>query len=315
MTVVDEFSLIEKIIQPQAGRRDDVILGIGDDGALVLPPADAELVIVADTLVEGVHFLPSLPPADIGFRVAAVNLSDLAAMGADARWATLALTLPQADPDWLDAFMQGFHAACRPHAVQLVGGDTTRGPLTLTVQMIGAVPRGQALRRSGAQPGDGIYVSGTLGDAAAGLEILKRGGPVNADEAFLVNRFSRPTARLGLGQALRGIASSCIDISDGLLADLGHICAQSRCGAELDLSRLPLSSALRRVWGAPAGARLAATSGDDYELCLTVRANGEAEVGAVAPLTRVGTMRTEPGIVVRSHKAVIVFSQSGYRHF
>ncbi len=320
---MDEFALIEEIIVPRAGHRADVVLGIGDDGAVVIPPLGEELVIVADTLVAGVHFPPQLSPADIGYRAVAVNLSDIAAMGAEPRWATLALTLPEANRDWLTEFMRGMHEALAAHSVQLIGGDTTRGPLTMTVQIIGSVPRGQALTRHGARPGDAIFVSGPLGDAAAGLASLQRKQAASEDETTLIQRFSRPTARVALGKALRGIASSCIDISDGLLGDLGHIATRSACSAMVDAAKVPVSAALLAGHTAAAARDLGLTGGDDYELCFTLPVVAlvphEDQLRRQFDLYRIGTMTdtAAAGEVVVMDEAgkPMQVSRRGYRHF
>lgn len=308
---MDEFALIEKVLMPIAGSREDVVLGIGDDGAVVRPPPGEELVVVADTIVAGVHFPPELLAADIGYRAVAVNLSDIAAMGAEPRWATLALTLPDSDESWLREFASGLHAALAAHHVALIGGDTTRGPLTITVQIIGSVPQGAALTRHGARPGDGIYVSGTVGDAAAGLAILQRGDARTEAEEFLVERFRRPTPRIALGLALREFASSCIDISDGLLADLGHIAHRSGCGARIEAASLPMGLELLASTDRILALQLAVTGGDDYELCFTTRNHG------CPKSRRIGVMTSDPNelAIVDEHGRPIDFHRSGYRHF
>ncbi|MBI2799025.1 MAG: thiamine-phosphate kinase [Gammaproteobacteria bacterium] len=317
---MDEFTLINQLLRPIAGTRSDVILGIGDDGAVVAPPPGEDLVVVADTLVAGVHFPPQLPAADIGYRAVAVNLSDIAAMGAVPRWATLALTLPVANETWVSQFTQGLGQALREHNVALIGGDTTCGPLTVTVQIIGSVPHGMALTRHGAQPGDAIYVSGTLGDAAAGLRVAQGGDVKSATEQFLADRFVRPTARVALGLALRGIASSCIDISDGLLADLGHIAEQSGCGARVNAAALPLSPALQANLAPDKALMLAATGGDDYELCFTLPQRLEStlmtRLGADSNCKRIGTMGLDIEVVLLDgDDNPVSISGRGYLHF
>lgn len=315
---MDEFALIEKVLKPIAGSRDDVVLGIGDDGAVVQPSPGEELVVVADTIVAGVHFPPELAAADIGYRAVAVNLSDIAAMGAEPRWATLALTIPDSEESWLREFARGLHDALAAVEVALIGGDTTRGPLTVTVQIIGSVPRGKALTRDGARPGDTIYVSGTLGDAAAGLAILQRGGPKTAAEQVLVSRFKRPTPRIALGQALRGIATSCIDISDGLLADLQHIAHRSGCGARIHADLLPLGPELLAGTDARSALHWAAAGGDDYELCFTIPNDGCPEIlRHLAPWHRIGAMTSVAGeVALLDHEdQPIILGRSGYRHF
>ncbi|MGD9601278.1 MAG: thiamine-phosphate kinase [Gammaproteobacteria bacterium] len=321
---MDEFTLIETLIAPRAGQRDDVLLGIGDDGAIVRAPPGEDLVIVADTIVEAVHFPRNFPASEVGYRALAVNLSDVAAMGAEPRWATLGLTMPRSDPDWLRAFVGGLVAAGAAHGIQLVGGDTTRGPLTVTVQVVGTVPAGQALVRHGARPGDRVWVTGTLGDAAAGLTLAMRatGSPLSAGETFLRERFARPTPRVAVGQALRGVATSCIDISDGLVADLGHIARRSGCDAVVFAASLPLSDALRDLDDVYVAHELALTGGDDYELCFTVPMAAEATLRArLAALgeraTCVGEIRTGPGTVtvLDAGGEPRAPARGGYRHF
>lgn len=318
---MNEFKLIYDLIAPLAGTRDDVLLGIGDDGALLAPPPGEVLVVVADTLVEGRHFPADMAAADIGWRAAAVNLSDIAAMGATPRWATLALTLPSVDEVWLRSFVGGLVDALGLGKVALVGGDTTRGPLTITLQVIGSVPPELALTRNGARPGDQVFVSGTLGDAAGGLGAWAIGeteGPTTA----LVQRFRRPTPRLALGRELRGLASACIDVSDGLLADLGHLARASRYGIEVRADRLPLSPALRSTRTPAECLRLAATGGDDYELAFTVPgakldALRERCAGLDTPVTCIGeVMRTGAvELLDEGGGRALHFAEPGYRHF
>ncbi len=294
---MNEFDLIRRYFAGRGVRRDDVPLGIGDDAALLTPPLGQSLAVTVDTLLSGVHFAADIPPADLGHKALAVNLSDLAAMGAEPAWAILALSLPQADEAWLAAFAEGFFALAGRHSVQLVGGDTTRGPLSVTVQVQGFVPQEKALTRRGARPGDHVFVTGSLGDAGAGLAIeqgrLEFAGPP-AD--FLLARLHRPTPRIDAGLALRGLATAAIDISDGLAQDLGHILAASGVGAVLDIDRLPLSdellaSGIDRPW------RLAVSAGDDYELCFTAPADADRGVADVldCPLIRIGRITCEPG--------------------
>jgi thiamine-monophosphate kinase len=298
-----EFDLIARI-RARAAQRDDVLLGIGDDAALLRPPADQLLAVSCDVLNEGVHFLAADLPFDVGWKALAVNLSDLAAMGATPAWALLGLSLPAADADWLDAFLDGFMTLAAQHGVALVGGDTTRGPRSIAVTVQGFVPAAAALRRDAAKPGDDLWVTGTLGDAAAGLA-LALGAPPAADWAaehrdFLLARLHRPTPRIAAGLALRGVARAAIDVSDGLLADLGHVLAASRVGAELWLDALPASPALAAV-DAPARWCWQAGGGDDYELCFTAPAAHrdavEAALAASAtPGRRVGTIVASPGL-------------------
>jgi thiamine-monophosphate kinase len=317
---VNEFELIYDLIAPLAGTRDDVLLGIGDDGALLAPPPGEALVVVADTLVEGRHFPPDMAAADVGWRAATVNLSDIAAMGATPRWATLALTLPSVDEAWLRSFVGGLAEALALGQVALVGGDTTRGPLTLTVQIIGSVPPAAGLTRRGARPGDAVFVSGTLGDAAGALALWGQ-GRTDGDAGSLIQRFRRPTPRLALGLALRGIASACIDVSDGLLADLGHIALQSGCGIDVDADSLPRTAALEACFDRSAALTLAATGGDDYELAFTVPQARKADVAGLAlragvALHEIGRVRAGGGVRLRDGSGrEIHCEQRGYTHF
>ena len=316
-----EFALIDRYFRSCGATRADVRLGVGDDAALLTPAAGQELVAATDTLVAGVHYPEPADPASLGHRALAVNLSDLAAMGARPAWALLALTLPQADPAWLAQFAAGLGELARAHDVALVGGDTTRGPLCVTVTLLGHVAGGSALRRAGAAPGDVLFVSGTPGDAAAGLA-LEQGRLAAAPEAsaYLRERFLRPQPRLALGERLRGYASACIDVSDGLLADAGKLAAASGAGVALEWEALPLSEALRAALGAERARELALTGGDDYELCFAVHPDRVASLGAQLPpqrwgYTRIGTLRAAPGAVVQREGTVMEFSHSGYEHF
>jgi thiamine-monophosphate kinase len=284
-------------------------------------PAGCELVAATDTVVAGVHFPQDSPPDSIGHRALAVNLSDLAAMGARPAWALLALTLPEADEAWLAEFARGLSELARTHEVALVGGDTTRGPLCVSVQLLGYLPSGEALTRSGARAGDALFVSGTCGDAAAGLAIEQRRltGPAEA-RSWLRERFLWPTPRVALGEQLRGLASACIDVSDGLLADAGKLASASHVGAELAWSEVPLSEPLATLLGERRARELALTGGDDYELCFAVPAHNIARLLAQVPppewrYTRIGTLRAAPGTVVVRDGTVMEFSHSGYEHF
>ena len=277
-----EFELIERFFARAGATRDDVLLGVGDDAALLVPPAGQQLAFAADTLVEGIHFPEGLEGRHIGHRVLAVNLSDMAAMGAEPAWALLTLTLPRADEAWLESFTHGLDQLARRHRTALVGGDTTAGPLTATVAIAGFVPAGLALRRAGARPGDLVYVSGTPGDAAAGLAILQhRLAAAGAAGDVLLRRFLEPEPRVELGLALRGVASACIDVSDGLAGDLGKLCAASGVAGRIQSSRLPLAAELRAVAGEDA-VRYALAGGDDYELLFTVPPTRAAAVEALA---------------------------------
>lgn len=268
---IGEFDLIATYFTHRYPQRDDVDIGVGDDGAVLKIPPNSELVVVTDTMVEGVHFDQQTPARAIGHKIVAVNLSDLAAMGAEPAWISLALTLPTVDHDWLTGFTHGLREICDYYQCQLVGGDTTRGPLTITVTAHGLVPTGKALCRNGAKPGDWIYVSGTLGDAGLALAASQQQHKLSPDYQRRLNeRLFFPSPRVALGQSLRGIASSAIDVSDGLLADLGHILSASQVGARIDVDELPLSLALTESLSETDAYKYALTSGDDYELLFTV---------------------------------------------
>jgi len=313
---VDEFQLIERYFRRPAPGGAGVEVGVGDDGAIVRLPPGRELVVVVDTLVAGVHFPAEMTPPDVGYRALAVNLSDVAAMGAEPAWMTLALTLPAPDADWLEGFAAGLWDLAERHGVALIGGDTTRGPLTVSVQVLGHLPAGTRLLRGGARAGDRVFVSGTPGDAAAGLGLRT---PDTDAERRLRTRFLRPEPRLGLGLALAGRASAAIaaiDVSDGLLADLAHICEASGVGAVIEEERLPLSAALLEVAGRERAAEFALTGGDDYELCFTLPPEVEADdLSADVPVTAIGVVTAEPGIRLRRHGRDVPLPAGGYRHF
>ena len=318
---LSEAALIERYFRACGVQRPDVILGVGDDAALLATPAGNDLVATTDTLVAGVHFPPGSPPAAIGHRSLAVNLSDLAAMGARSAWALLALTLPDADDTWLVEFAAGFSALARAHNVALVGGDTTRGPLTVTVQLLGHVAQGTALKRGGGAPGDALFVSGTPGDAAAGLA-LEQGRLSAPTEArtHLRERFLLPTPRCALGERLRGYASACIDVSDGLLGDAAKLASASHAGAELSFADLPVSEPLCAAVGEARAPELALSGGDDYELCFAVHPHELARLLAELPperwgYTRIGALRAQPGAVVVRDGTVMELAHSGYQHF
>jgi thiamine-monophosphate kinase len=316
-----EFSLIDRIRELTAQGRDDVRLGIGDDAALLAVPTGQELVVAIDTMVEGVHFPVGTSAADIGWKALAVNLSDLAAMGATPAWALLALTMPKGDAAFIDGLASGFAQLAQSYRLALVGGDTTRGALTLSVAVHGFVPPGKALLRAGAQVGDAIFVTGTLGDAAAGLKLVQQKISADPRSSYLINRLNRPTPRVAAGLALRGHANSCIDISDGLLADLGHICEASKVGAEVDASMLPRSSALLDLFDDAVARNFALSGGDDYELCFTVSSQHVAAVQAdLARLgcgaTRIGRVVEGQGVRVRDADGQWVASEHrGWDHF
>lgn len=317
---MDEFTLIARYFQSHRSKRTDVVLGIGDDCALLQPPADQLLAVTTDTQSEGSHFFAHTSPFAIGYRALAVSLSDLAAMGAQPAWALLSLSLPKADPVWLEAFSAGFFRLLDQYGMQLVGGNTTRGPLSVTTQVTGFIPSQQALCRSGAKPGDGIYVTGSLG--GAGLAVLSLAGKVKLsalDHPSLLSRFELPEPRVEAGMALRRIASSAIDISDGLAADLGHILQQSGgLGAKLELASLPLFPLLKQL-PSPTAWELALSAGDDYELCFTVPPSQEpalAKALRAADYHRIGVIEAQPGLrCYQPDGELFPMTRQGFQHF
>ncbi len=315
-----EFALIERHFRRATAGRDDVALGIGDDAAILRVPAGHDLAVSIDTLNEGVHFAAGVAGRDLGHKALAVGLSDLAAMGADPAWATLALSLPSVDEAWLDAFVDGLSSLAGEHGVALVGGDTTRGPLSATLQIHGLVPPGRALRRGGARPGDQVFVTGTLGDAGLALELRREGREVPA----LGRRLDRPDPRIREGRALRGIATAAIDVSDGLVADLGHILTASGVGGRIELAALPFSEAFREAVVGRADEAvwvLATAAGDDYELCFTVPPAQLEALDAIVrgwdvPVTRIGEIVAGCGLqLLRPDGGVYRPGRAGYDHF
>ncbi len=309
-----EFELIRRFFSRQSADP-SVVLGVGDDCAVLQPPDGQQLVVSIDTLVEGIHFLPATKPDLIARRLLGAAVSDLAAMGAQPAWLTLALTLPTADSDWLSAFSEALFDACQQWGLSLVGGDTTRGHLTLSAQVHGFVPAGQALLRRGACPGDLVLVSGTLGDSRAGLETLLKQRPLDADVIELQQRFYAPAPRLALGQNLRNFATSCIDISDGLLADLGHILQASQCGAEINCDQLPLSASLKNCFDAETCRNWALTGGEDFELCFTLPESKLSQLSAVLDITPIGRITAEAGIKLFEQGKPVSLNSNGYDHF
>ncbi len=319
-----EFELIDRYFaRPRpggAGR--GVVLGIGDDAALLELPPGCELVAAVDTIVADRHFLRDTSPYAIGHRALAVNLSDLAAMGATPAWATLALTLPAADDAWLSGFAAGLLDLADAHGVSLVGGDTTAGPLTISVQLLGHVPRGTALRRSGGRPGDLLAVTGTLGDAGAGLALAtgRLAAPRDEHTRELIHRFEYPAARVAFGRTARGIASAAMDISDGLAGDLPKLAAASGVAARVEVERLPLSPALRSVASAQQARDWALAAGDDYELLLAVAPPRWEQLAALAAasnlrLTAIGELRPGSGVAWTLHGAAYAAPTQGFDHF
>ncbi|RKT46050.1 thiamine-phosphate kinase [Thiocapsa rosea] len=313
-----EFDLIGRFFADLGAHRADVLLGVGDDCALLEVPVGLSLAVSIDTLVAGIHFFHDCDAEAVGHKSLAVGLSDLAAMGASPAWATLALTLPERNDDWLAAFARGFGDLARTYGVRLVGGDTTRGPLSVTVQVHGLVRPAAAVRRDGARPGDLVWVSGTLGDAGLALRHLREGDPV---DPALRARLERPDPRVALGSALRGIATAMIDLSDGLAGDLGHILAASGVGAEIDLAAVPLSSAVASRIASEGDWSLPLSSGDDYELCFCAPPEQASLIGSLGntlscALSVVGRIRPEPGLVARMPSGEsITLTNAGYDHF
>jgi len=298
------------------------VLGVGDDCALLAPTPGMQLAVSSDMLLEGRHFSPQDSPAGLGHKSLAVNLSDLAAMGATPRWATLAIALPEENDAWLTAFARGFFRMADQHGIELVGGDTTRGALTLSITVIGEVPPGQALRRDGAQAGDDVWVSGVIGSAA--LALAYRQGRLfmeQIDAAKVLPALYLPTPRVELGIALRGIATSAIDISDGLLGDLGHILERSNIGATIEFAALPTLPVVQRYLHEAVARDCVLAGGDDYELCFTAPVDRRDAVAAAAqsagvPVTRIGRISAEPGLaVIDADGQPLPFDHTGYDHF
>ena len=314
-----EFDLIERFF---ARPTPSATLGVGDDAALLAVSPGMELAISTDMLVAGTHFFPDTDPRKLGWKALAVNISDLAAMGAQPRWATLALSLPQADESWLAAFADGFFKCAEQYGVELIGGDTTRGPLNLSVTIMGEVPKQQALRRDAARPGDDVWVSGTLGGAALGLAALQHKVQLDETElAHCLRALETPQPRVALGLALRGIAHAAIDISDGLLADLGHILECSNLGAKIRFDALPVHLALApwlaEEWAHPC----LLAGGDDYELCFTTTPERRDDIVAIGaklglPLARIGSIMAEMALhLLDKNGGRMQTGRTGYDHF
>ena len=316
---LSEFELIAKFFTRPVRH---TLLGAGDDAALVAVSPGRDLVASTDMMVEGTHFFSDVDPDALGHKALAVNLSDLAAMGAVPKWAMLSLALPAADADWIERFARGFFTLAERHDVDLIGGDTTRGPRNVCVQIMGEIEHGRALQRDGAKIGDEVWVSGHLGDAAAAVahrkgDLLLR-GPVLA---HCVARLDRPVPRVELGRGLLGLASAVIDISDGLVADLGHICLRSGVGAQLTFESLPCSPELLPLRGYEPVVRALLAGGDDYELCFTAPRAQRTQIDALSgrlgvALTRVGTIVAGTGVQVRdAHDHMLALEQKGFDHF
>ena len=320
--MLSEFALIQHYFTRPAPANGRVALGIGDDCALLQPDAGMQLAVSTDMLVEGRHFFAGADPARLGHKCLAVNLSDLAAMGATPFAFTLALALPSSDPAWLEGFSSGLLALAARHDCPLVGGDTTRGPLTISITVFGQTTPGKALRRDGARPGDDIWVSGSLGGARVALAALRGENLAPLDASQLAdarNRLECPQPQIALGLALRGIASAAIDLSDGLTGDLGHILARSCCGATVAVDTLPTCAALRTQSQALQHAWSLA-GGDDYELCFTTPpamrdavATAAARAGTV--VTRIGMIDAAPGLRLHAHDGADIAAPASFDHF
>ncbi|WP_298772467.1 thiamine-phosphate kinase [uncultured Shewanella sp.] len=316
-----EFQLIERFFTSRSSPRRDVSLGIGDDCALVEATENKSIAISCDMLVEGVHFYKDIPAHALGYKSLAVNLSDLAAMGAEPAWMTLAITLPEVDESWLGEFSDGLFEAAQYYGVSLIGGDTTRGPRSICITINGKVSKDQALTRSGARNGDWIYVTGTLGDSALGLAILQGKITANAvDEAYLIKRHYYPTPRVLAGQSLRQLATSAIDLSDGLVSDLKHVIKASHVGAVIDVDALPLSAALQNVVSLDDALSYALTGGEDYELLFTVP---ESQKGALetslaqagVTFSKVGQITTGEQLTLQRNGQDFETTHYGFEHF
>lgn len=328
---MDEFGLIRRYFAALSEPDGSVIRGIGDDAAILAPPLGHELLMTSDSLVAGRHFPLSTTAFDIGWKSLAVNLSDLAAMGGQPLWFLLALTIPEPDEAWLAGFADGLRTLAREQGIALVGGDTTRGPLAITITAVGAAPAGTALRRDCARPGDLVCVTGTLGDAALGLRLSGHRAAAAQDDArepcaqtqhdleALRVRLDRPTPRLQAGLALRGLATAAIDLSDGLAGDLGHVLAASGVGAELEADALPMSDAFSRQAESRDRLALQAAGGDDYELCVCLPPEHLAaarQALAPLPLTVIGRISPEPGLRWRAADGRLLAPElQSYQHF
>jgi thiamine-monophosphate kinase len=317
--VVNEFDLIHSYFKELAPTAPGVLAGIGDDCALLQAAGGEALAVTTDTLISGRHFPERTAAFDIGWKALAVNLSDLAAAGAEPRWFTLALTLPAADAEWLKAFAEGLGTLARQQRIALVGGDTTRGSLSITITAMGVVPAAQALNRRGARAGDVVCVTGTLGDAVAGLRILKSTHSDTGNDArYLIDRLNRPQPRVAAGIALRGIAHAAIDLSDGLAGDLRHVLDASGVGADIWLERLPTSPALMRAAVGMERWSLQAAGGDDYELCVCLPPEAVAPVRAAldVPLTEIGRIDGRGGLrLLDASGGCVEGLTAGYLHF
>jgi thiamine-monophosphate kinase len=317
---MNEFSLIDVYFKKPALKRNDVIYGIGDDAACLALPEGMELLISTDTLVAEVHFLSSWDAYDIAYKAVMVNVSDIAAMAAKPSWMSLALTLPELNQSWLTRFSQGLHEALRQFDIALIGGDTTRGPLSMTLTIHGLAPAGKAVRRNGAKPGDKIYVSGELGAAALAVHFLQKNDLNESDKKELMQKLQRPCPRVDLADLLQKSASAAIDISDGLTADLNHICEASGVGACLYFSAIPIHPLVKKYQQEKA-VDFALIGGDDYELCFTVPAAKEGKFlveleKAGLNCYAIGVIEERQGLRLEMRDGMVKnFVPKGYSHF
>ena len=315
---LNEFDIIQRFFSGLTGKRPDTLIGIGDDCALLQPPAGKLLAVSTDTLVAGRHFPAQTSAQDIGYKSLAVNLSDLAAMGAEPAWVSLSLTLPEAEEDWLAGFSRGFAELANEFQLELIGGDITRGPLSISVTIHGFVAPEKSMTRSGANVGDIVCVSGSLGEAALALGRLADGQSISDN---LLNRLNRPSPRVNLGMQLTGLATSCIDISDGLVADLGHICDASACQAEINLQQLPCSTDVYDEIQQSQSWDIVLAGGDDYELCFTVSPASRWQLAEISnqtglQITEIGEMKTGSGVSCLNQKGQPVpLNLTGFKHF
>lgn len=317
-----EFDIIGHFFQPRSYQRHDVVIGIGDDCAVTEVPEGQHLVTTTDTLVIGVHFPENTHPSAIAHKAVAVNLSDLAAMGAEPAWISLSLSLPSIDEDWVNDFSRTLHELTEYYSIQLIGGDTVKGPLSITITAQGFLPKEHALTRSRAKPGDYIYVTGTLGDAALGLDVAlnKKALPMHHQE-FVRNRLDRPTPRVHAGTALRRIAHSCIDISDGLVSDIKHILFASQVGAVIQVDKLPFSEAMQECTDKEEAIAYALAGGDDYELLFTLSEEQKGNLDIVlancnVPATCIGQLNgSAEKLELKYHEQTYQFTAQGFEHF
>ena len=316
-----EFQVIQRYFTKNKYKSSSIIKGIGDDAAVLDISAQSNLVISIDTLISGVHFAKYTSPYDIAYKSLAVNLSDLAAMGATPAWFTLALTLPNNNSKWLSEFSRGLFELAEQYEIDLVGGDTTQGPLSITIQIAGYVDDNNVMYRSGAQINDDIYVSGYIGDAGAGLLTLNElSSQNNKFSDYLLTRLNRPTPRVSLGEQLRVFSNACIDVSDGLLADLNHITESSLCGAEVYIDKLPISTELKNSNFKKDCFQLALSSGDDYELCFCVAEKYVTDIQNISgklniPITKIGRIVKSSGIKCYFENKPYIYDSNGYEHF